>query len=288
MKSSWMLVAAALFALMSVLVKHASISFSPAELVFYRSAFGLVAIWAVIAISHRRLLAPLATGHLKAHFWRGLSGFAALVLFFYALSRLPLATAVTLNYTAPLFLATLSAWWLHEHHGRGLNGAVLLGFVGIVLLLRPQVQNQAWLPALAGLASGMLAAVAYVNVKQLGKLGEPEWRVVFYFTLISTAGGAAWMAVAGFHRPQPEDWPWLIGIGITATLAQLALTRAYHRGRTLTVGSLAYTTVGFSALYGVLLFGERLPLLAWIGMAVVAAAGVWAVRASTPTETDSL
>jgi drug/metabolite transporter (DMT)-like permease len=288
MKSSWMLVAAALFALMSVLVKHASASFSPAELVFYRSAFGLVAIWAVIAVSHRRLLAPLATGHLRAHFWRGLSGFAALVLFFYALSQLPLATAVTLNYTAPLFLAALSAWWLREHHGRGLNGAVLLGFVGIVLLLRPQVQGQAWLPALAGLVSGMLAAVAYVNVKQLGKLGEPEWRVVFYFTLISTAGGAAWMAVAGFHRPQPDDWPWLIGIGITATVAQLALTRAYHRGRTLTVGSLAYTTVGFSALYGVLLFGEHLPLLAWIGMAVVAAAGIWAVRASTPVRPDSL
>ena len=288
MKSSWMLVAAALFALMGVLVKQASATFSPAELVFYRSVFGLVAIWAVIAVRQRRPLAPLVTSHLKAHFWRGVSGFAALVLFFYALANLPLATAVTLNYTAPLFLAALSAWWLHERHGRSLVGAVLLGFAGVVLLLRPTVQEQAWLPALAGLVSGMLAAVAYVNVKQLGKLGEPEWRVVFYFTLISTVGGAAWMALAGFHVPRAPDWPWLIGIGVTATLAQLALTRAYHRGRTLTVGALAFATVGFSAFYGVLLFGERLPLIAWLGMATVAAAGIWAVRASQPPRPDSL
>jgi drug/metabolite transporter (DMT)-like permease len=279
-----MLVAAALFALMGVLVKHMSAHFSPAELVFYRSAFGLLAIGGVIALKHRGLLAPLATRHLQAHFWRGLSGFIALVLFFYAIARLPLATAVTLNYTAPLFLAALSAWWLRERHGRGILGAVLLGFVGIVLLLRPQVQDQAWLPALAGLVSGMLAAVAYVNVKQLGKLGEPEWRVVFYFTLLATLGGGAWMVVAGFHRPQAGDWPWLVGIGVTATLAQLALTRAYHRGRTLIVGALAYTTVGFSAGYGVLLFGEHLPLLAWIGMALVALAGIWAVRSSAPAD----
>jgi drug/metabolite transporter (DMT)-like permease len=288
MKSGWMLVAAALFALMSVLVKQASATFSPAELVFYRSAFGLVAIWTVIAARQRRIFAPLATAHAHAHVLRGLSGFAALVLFFYALANLPLATAVTLNYTAPLFLAVLSAWWLRERHGRSLVGAVLLGFFGVVLLLRPQLQDQAWLPALAGLVSGMLAAVAYVNVKQLGRLGEPEWRVVFYFTLIATVGGAAWMAAAGWHVPRAQDWPWLIGIGLTATLAQLALTRAYHRGRTLTVGALAYTTVGFSALYGVLLFDERLPLAAWLGMGMVAAAGVWAVRAAAPARADSL
>ena len=288
MKSSWMLVAAALFALMSVLVKHLSAQFSSAELVFYRSVFGLVAIWVVIAVSHRRLLAPLATPHGWAHVWRGLSGFTALVLFFYAIAQLPLATAVTLNYTAPLFLAGLSAWWLKERHGRGLIAAVWLGFVGIVLLLQPQVDGQDWVPALAGLVSGMLAAVAYVNVKSLGKLGEPEWRVVFYFTLLSTLGGAAWMGVAGFHRPQAADWPWLAGIGVTATLAQLALTRAYHRGRTLTVGALAYTTVGFSAVYGVVLFGEHLPGVAWLGMATVAAAGMLAVRASSPARADSL
>jgi drug/metabolite transporter (DMT)-like permease len=107
---------------------------------------------------------------------------------------------------------------------------------------------------------------------------------VFYFTLLATLGGGVWMLLAGFHRPHAADWPWLIGIGVTATLAQLALTRAYHRGRTLIVGALAYTTVGFSALYGVILFGEALPLSAWMGMAVVALAGIWAVRSAAPAD----
>jgi drug/metabolite transporter (DMT)-like permease len=128
----------------------------------------------------------------------------------------------------------------------------------------------------------MLAAVAYVNVKQLGRLGESEWRVVFYFTLISTVGGATWMAVAGFHTPQAADWPWLIGIGVTATVAQLALTRAYHRGRTLTVGALAYTSVGFAALFGVVLFGDRLSPQSWLGMSLIVAAGLLAVRLQRP------
>jgi len=111
---------------------------------------------------------------------------------------------------------------------------------------------------------------------------------VFYFTLLSTLGGGAWMLVAGFHRPAPLDWLILAGIGLSATLAQLALTRAYHRGRTLTVGTLAYATVGFAAVYGVVLFGERLPWLAWLGMALVVAAGVLAVRVSNAPRTDSL
>ena len=248
----------------------------------------MVAIWLGIGWQRGEWLAPLVTQHTITHFWRGLAGFIALVLFFYALGRVPLATAVTLNYTAPLFLAVFSAVWLHERHGRGLVLAAVTGFSGIVMLLRPQWQPDTWLPSLAALVSAVFAAVAYVNIKRLGKLGEPEWRVVFYFTLLCTVGGGLWMLLAGFQRPAFADLPVLIGIGVSATLAQLALTRAYHRGRTLTVGALAYSTVVFSALYGVLLFDEKLPLVAWIGIALIVAAGILAVRVSTPPAADSL
>lgn len=108
MKSVWMLVVAALFGVMGALVKIAAADFSSPELVFYRSVFGLVAIYFIIPLRTRSWTSALATVHWRAHVHRSLTGFAALVLFFYAVAHLPMPTAVTLNYTAPLFLALMT------------------------------------------------------------------------------------------------------------------------------------------------------------------------------------
>lgn len=275
-----MLVAGFMFALMGVLVKLASVRFSSPELVFYRSLFGLLSIYIVIVITYRQWLAPLATKHAASHAKRGLSGFVALVMYFYGIAHLPLPTAITLNYTSPLFLAAITAWWLKERHGHGLVAAVGIGFAGVLLLLRPGWGGDDMLARLVGLASGVLAAVAYLNVRTLGREGEPEWRVVFYFTLVATLGGAIWMAGAGFVVPQMADLPLLIAMGATGTLGQLAMTRAYKLGNTLAVGALAYSTVGFAALYGVLVFGDRPPLIAWLGMLLIVLAGIISVWAS--------
>lgn len=282
-----MLVAGFLFALMGVLVKLASVRFSSPELVFYRSLFGLLAIYAVIVFTTRQWLAPLATRHGASHVRRGLSGFLALVMFFYGIAHLPLPTAITLNYTSPLFLAAILVWGLKERHGKGLAAAVMIGFAGVVLLLQPGWGGQDMTARLICLLSGALAAVAYLNVRTLGREGEPDWRVVFYFTLLSTVGGGIWMAGAGFVVPQATDIPLLLAMGATATLAQLAMTRAYRTGNTLAVGALAYSTVGFAALYGVLLLGDRPPMIAWVGMLLIVLAGligVWASRSVAAPE----
>jgi drug/metabolite transporter (DMT)-like permease len=157
----------------------------------------------------------------------------------------------------------------------------VIGFGGVVLLLQPGWGGPDLLARLAGLLSGAFAALAYLNVRTLGRQDEPEWRVVFYFTLVSTLGGAIWMGMAGFVMPKMTDLPLLLMLGATATLAQLAMTRAYRLGNTLAVGALAYSTVGFSALYGVLVFGDRPPAIAWAGMLLIVLAGligVWASR----------
>jgi drug/metabolite transporter (DMT)-like permease len=280
MKSTWMLVAGFLFALMGLLVKLASVRFSAPELVFYRSLVGLLSIYVVIVFMTRQWLAPLATRHSLSHAARGLTGFFALVMYFYGISHLPLPTAITLNYTSPLFLAVITAWWLKERHGHGLAAAVVIGFAGVLMLLQPGWGGPGLFASLIGLLSGLFAALAYLNVRKLGREGEPEWRVVFYFTLVSTLGGAAWMASAGFVVPKPTDLPLLLAMGATGTLGQLAMTRAYRVGNTLAVGALAYSTVGFAALYGVLIFGDRPPAVAWAGMLLIVLAGLIGVRVS--------
>lgn len=278
MKSGWMIVAGFLFALMGVFVKLGAKHFSAAELVFYRSLIGLAVIYAIVR--YRKL--GLATPHIRTHLSRSLSGFFALMLFFYAISALPLASAITLNYTSPLFLALLLAVVLKQRPAWWLIGALLVGFAGVVLLLNPRFDGADFVPRLLGLGSGMLAGIAYLNVKQLGQAGEPEWRVVFYFTLVCTVGAGAWMLAHEFHALTWKTLPILLGLGTTATLAQLAMTRAYRLGNALVVGSLAYSTVVFASLFGILLWDEILAPVSWLAIALIVASGVISTRATAP------
>jgi len=272
-----MLVSGFLFGCMGVLVKLSAAHFSSIELVFYRSIIGFLIICAIV--SARRL--PLFTLCWKNHCWRGLSGLGSVLMFFYCITQLPLATAVTLNYTSPLFLTLLTTIILKDHFHWLLAVAVVLGFVGVVILLRPFLQEDQWSGGLIGLASGFFAAIAYLNIKQLSNLGEPDWRVVFYFTLISTIITFIWMLFDTFHPVTLVNFLLLLGIGITATLAQLALTRAYRTGKILVVGALAYSTVVFASLWGILIWGEVLSLSSWLGIGLIVAGGLLSLRTST-------
>jgi drug/metabolite transporter (DMT)-like permease len=270
-----MLLAGCLFACMGVFVKLGAEYFSFAELVFYRSLVGLVFIAALAKARGR----ALATPHWRAHASRGISGFVSLALYFYSITLLPLPAAVTLNYTSPVFLAVLTAIMLRERPRLSLLAAVALGFIGVVLLLRPVFDEQLR-GALLGLTSGLFAAVAYLNVTQLTReLKEPEWRTVFYFSLISTAGAGVWMLLGESHAITPANFWMLLGIGATATIAQLAMTRAYGRGNTLTIGSLSYSTVVFSSVLSLIVWQETLDVLSWFAIAIIVGAGVLGIKA---------
>ena len=284
MQSLWMVVASFFFACMGVCVKLAAANYSAAEIVFYRSAVALIFMFSLVRLRG----IPIRTLHWRFQLWRSVSGFVSLLLYFYAVTMLPLATAVTLAYTSPLFLAVYLGWFGKTRLGRGMLGALLLGFVGVILLLRPVFHAEQLLGGLIGLGSGMMAGLAYFNVKELGERGEVEERTVFYFALVSAVASAVWMVFFEFHAIDLRGGGLLLGVAAFGTIAQLAMTRAYKRGNTLMSASLAYSTVIFASLFGMLIWDETLSPGAWSASVLIIASGVvatWFSRAN-PAEQD--
>ena len=275
MHALWMLLAALLFAVMGAFIKLAAVRHGIAEIVFCRSLFGVALLGAWVRWHGLSLRTPLAWLHLR----RSVIGIVALALWIYSLSILALGTATTLNYTSSLFLAVFAiamAVSLGRPLNRAMLGTIAVGFVGVVLVLRPSFSEGQTVAALIGLLSGLLSAVVYWHVRELGRAGEPEWRTVFYFSLGGTLLGAAGMVLSDVALPAPRDALYLVGVGLSATLAQLAMTRAYGRGGTLLPATLQYATVPLSALLGWWIFGEPLPLASWIGIAIIVASSVLA------------
>ena len=270
-----MVCASFLFATMGLCVKLASAHYTAGEITFYR---GLIGAGAIAALA-RAQGGTLRTALPAMHFWRSLTGVVALICWFYAIGALPLATAITLNYMSSVWMA------LFLIGGAVLVGAsrvdarlvatVLLGFAGVALVLRPTMaQDQLW-PGLVGLLSGMLSALAYLQVTALGRAGEPEYRIVFYFSLGGMAAGAATVLWTGLSpHTSAAGVALLVAVGVTATTAQLMLTRAYATGRPLVNASLQYLGIAWAFVYGVTVFGDPVTLMALAGMLLIVGAGL--------------
>ncbi len=283
MQSLWMIVASFLFACMGVCVKLAAQTHSAVEITFWRSFIALLLMFGLVRLRG----VSLATPHWRWQITRGLVGFSALLAYFHAITLLPLATAVTLNYTSAIFLAlylALAGWRMRT----GMLGALAVGLGGVALLLKPTFHEEQLLGGLIGLGSGVLAGMAYFSVRELGARGEPETRTVFYFSLVATVCSGIWLSFTEIHAVDRDSGLILFGVAAFATLAQLAMTRAYSRGKTLMSAALAYSTVIFSSLAGMLFWGEVLPASAWAGIGLIILSGIAATHFSraSPVEQD--
>jgi drug/metabolite transporter (DMT)-like permease len=268
----YMIAAAALFAAMGALVKHATTELANEVMVFFRSAIGLLALLPLLA---RHGAASLRTTRLSAHVLRGLIGLASMYCFFYALAHMPLAEAVLLNYTAPLFIPLVARVWLGEHASARLLGAVALGFVGVALILKPGLAL--FTPvSLIALASGVLAALAMGGVRGLLN-SEPTFRIVFYYSLVSTLVSALPLSWA-WRAPPTQLWWALFGIGVCASLAHLLMTRAYTFAPAAQIGPFAYATILFATALGWGVWGEVPDAMAAAGATIVVIAGVLTIR----------
>jgi S-adenosylmethionine uptake transporter len=277
MQALWMVLGAFFFATMGVGVKMASASFNSFELVFYRGLVGIV----LMSLLLRAHGTPLRTPVPLMHVWRSAVGGFSLGAWFFAIAHLPLATAMTLNYMSGVWVAAFivgGAILFGKAERQGpLLATVLMGFAGVVLTLRPTIDQNQLFAGLMGLLSGMSSSLAYLQVTALGRAGEPVERTVFYFAVGTMVVGVGGIAFTGFTPWEQISWQaaiWLLPIGLFASLGQWCMTRAYSHGHTLVVASLQYSGIVFAALYILLLFGDQIPLIGWLGMLLIVTSGV--------------
>ena len=288
MPSLWMLFASFLFSIMGAAVKLASEMYSTSEIVMYRGAVGTVMLLMLIGAQR----GSLRTAFAGAHLWRAFVGVASLWLWFYAIGKLPLATAATLNYMSPIWMAFFLlclGWWQSKNHVEWpLIGAIAMSFAGVTLVLQPAFAANEWLGGVVGIMSSVLSALAYMQVRKLGQMGEPEYRVVFYFSLMTACAGMFGTLLEGRPAGAPtftvhtaHGAGLLLGIGATALMAQMAMTRAYRVGKVLVVANLQYTGIVFSCLWGLLLWGDTFDWHVWLGVGVILVSGVAATFYNT-------
>jgi drug/metabolite transporter (DMT)-like permease len=267
----FILLAELFFASMGAAVKMVTAELPSEMAVFMRNLFGLALMTPLV---WRRGLNGLKTGIFHIHLLRSLAGVSAMYCFFYALAHLQLADGMLLKMTSPLFMPLIAMLWLGEALRRRTLVALAIGFLGVVLVLNPQGEFNAI--ALIGLLGGVLASLAKVSLRRLGR-SEPSLRVVFYFALLSTLISILPM-FWHWQTPDLTQWGLFALVGLMGTLGQLFLTRGYAIANAAAVSPFTYASVLFGALYGYLFWEETISLQFVVGAALIALAGVLALR----------
>ena len=277
---AWMLLASLAFGTGSALVKWTAGHAGVATVIFGRS---LVITLALLAWSRLRDVS-LQVGNHRRMLWRCVAGLSAMACYFYAVQQIPLSNAVTLQYTAPLFVALFSGAMLHERVSPLVYGCIALSLVGTVLIVSPSMR-QVEPGALVALVSGVLSAFAYLAVRGLRTSVSPDG-VVFWFALFCTV---VTLPLAAAELPQlalPEMLA-IIGVGACAGVGQTGMTRAYQAARAAYIGAFSYVTVLVGGLYGWLLFQQSLVWGDVIGAALIVGSGALLVSSASGAKPGS-
>jgi drug/metabolite transporter (DMT)-like permease len=209
------------------------------------------------------------------HLLRGVAGVGAMYCFFYAIANMPLANAMLLKLSAPLFIPVVALLWLRESISWSVAFAVLLGFVGVAFILTPEYETLGTV-GLVALFGGLLAAVAKTSLRRLAPTEPPE-RTVFYFALTGTLVSLLPL----FYYWQPVSFHsllWLLLLAGFGLSGQLLMTRGFAYAKAGRLGIFAYSSIIFAALYGWLLWDEILTWNMVGGSLLVAIAGLLAAR----------
>ena len=262
---------ALLFSLMGVVIREASATVDNESVVFFRNLVGVLFFLPLLLIKG---LKPLKTTRLKSHMWRTTYGLAAMYCFFYAIAHLPLADAMLFTYSAPVFTPIIAWWWLKEPLSKRIALTTSIGLIGVLLVAKPGASLFAG-QALVGLAASILAAFAFVSIREMSDT-EPALRIVFYFSLFSALISAI-----------PLTWAWqpldghqlglLRVVGLLATTSQIVMSKAYGLAPPGIIGPFAYLAIVFSGIIAWFLWGETPDLAFLIGAGMIFTASLLSI-----------
>jgi drug/metabolite transporter (DMT)-like permease len=278
------LISAVLFAVMSALIRYLGARYPIGEVVFYRSAFAIVPVMAVYAW-RGELAAVVRTERPLGQAGRGAISIVGMFCNFGALARLPLVESNAISFTSPLFAVALAALVLHEHVRIYRWSAVVIGFIGVLVVLAPHLSGDeltvamASATSLAGIAYGVAGSLANAGtVIQTRRLTESESTssIVFYFSLsCALAGLVTWPF--GWINPTGTEFAALAAIGFLGGTAHIFLTESYRYASASVVAPFDYTSMIWALLLGYAMFGETPTAVIVAGSAIIAASGLFVI-----------
>jgi drug/metabolite transporter (DMT)-like permease len=272
-----MLGAVAVFSTMDALIKHLAEGYSPLQIIFFRNLFAFLPLLPVLARGDG--LALLRTQRLGSHLARAAMGFGAMICFFTAFALMPLADVVAISLSAPIFVTAFSVPLLAERVGPRRWAAVLVGFVGVLVMVRPGGEGLVQPAALLPLGGAVLYALALIAMRKLGAT-ERATTTVFYFTLACTAMSALAQPFV-WRTPDLADFALLVCVGLLGGSAQLLMTQALRLAPAATVAPFDYSALVFSIGYGFLIWGEVPDWMLLAGAVIVVASGLYILHRET-------
>ena len=260
-------------AIMAAMIKHLSDDASHETMVFARNLFGLIALLPLVA---RFGVNQLKTQNFHLHLARALIGLCAMYGYFYVIAHMPLAEAVLVKLSSPFFLPIIAFIWLQERINQLTLWSILLGFIGVVFVLRPG--SETFQPvALVGVGAALLASIAKVCIRRMAAT-EPSHRIVFYFGLLATGISAVPAILNWQPLKDTSTWWWLAGVGVAGTCGQLLMTKAYIVAKPGQVGPYTYSSIVYASIMGWIFWHEALIWSTVIGCLLIMAAGILNMR----------
>ncbi|HZH43047.1 MAG TPA: DMT family transporter [Lysobacter sp.] len=251
------------FALMAVAIRLASQTLHTFEIAFFRNFFGVVAALPLLLRHGPELL---RTTQLPRYVIRCVVGIASMFCGFWAIGHLPLAQAVSLSYSTPLFVTIAAVWWLGEQVRARRWAAVMIGFVGVLVIVRPGMEGFS-AGTLVAIAAAVLSAIVSIQIKQLSRT-EPADRIVLWTTLLwvpLSLGPALFV----WEWPRGVTWLWVAAAGLLGTSGHMLWTRAIKLGDVSALTPISFMQLPVVALCGFLLFGEKVDGWTALGAAII-------------------